>query len=70
MFLAIICQTSLSTPVNGIEPECDGNKYGSSCTFSCIDGFTLSGATTITCGGSGESYLGQWSAEEPSCTCK
>ena len=71
MFLALICQTALSTPVNGNDPECNnGNKYKSSCTFSCIDGFTLSGATTITCGGSGETPFGEWNAVEPSCTCK
>ena len=59
----------LSTPINGNAPYCDnGNNYGSSCVFTCKDGFTLSSTTAITCNANGNSPDGIWSANEPVCT--
>ncbi|KAL7872100.1 hypothetical protein SRHO_G00070830 [Serrasalmus rhombeus] len=54
------CPT-LEDPVNG-RMKCSGGSFGSSCSFSCNDGFNLQGAPDITCTESAE-----WSQEKPSC---
>uniref|UniRef100_A0A3B4D3E6 E-selectin n=2 Tax=Pygocentrus nattereri TaxID=42514 RepID=A0A3B4D3E6_PYGNA len=54
------CPT-LEDPVNG-RMKCSGGSFGSSCSFSCNDGFNLQGATDITCTESAE-----WSQEKPYC---
>ena len=70
-FLAITCPKSLTTPANGNDPECDnGNSFGSTCTFSCQPGFSMSGTKVITCDGNGDSPNGEWTSEEPICICK
>ena len=68
LFLDITCPTTLSAPINGNDPECsNGNHYGTSCTFSCKDGFGLSSAAPITCDSVGDSSIGEWSSAEPTC---
>ncbi|XP_066533027.1 E-selectin-like [Hoplias malabaricus] len=57
---AVRCPT-LEDPVNGLV-NCNGDSYGTSCSFSCNDGFLLQGATEITCTESAE-----WSQELPIC---
>ncbi|KAL6486013.1 hypothetical protein MHYP_G00054050 [Metynnis hypsauchen] len=57
---AVRCPT-LEDPVNG-RISCGGDSYGSSCSFSCNNGFQLQGAPDITCMKSAE-----WSQEVPYC---
>ncbi|XP_036437168.1 E-selectin-like [Colossoma macropomum] len=54
------CPT-LEDPANG-RIDCSGDSYGSSCIFSCNDGFQLQGAPEITC-----TVSAQWSEEVPYC---
>ncbi|XP_037393747.1 sushi, von Willebrand factor type A, EGF and pentraxin domain-containing protein 1-like isoform X6 [Pygocentrus nattereri] len=54
------CPT-LEDPVNG-RMKCSGGSFGSSCSFSCNDGFNLHGAPEMTCTESAE-----WSQEKPYC---
>ena len=68
IFPAITCPSNLFTPANGNYPDCDNeNNYGSTCMFSCKEGFGLFNTATMTCDGDGNSPLGQWSSEEPIC---
>ncbi|KAL7887923.1 hypothetical protein AOLI_G00028970 [Acnodon oligacanthus] len=57
---AVRCPT-LEDPANG-RISCSGESFGSSCSFSCNDGFHLQGAPDITCTESAE-----WSQEVPYC---
>ncbi|KAI4890927.1 hypothetical protein NFI96_009969 [Prochilodus magdalenae] len=57
---SVRCQV-LEDPVNG-RIICSGDSYGSSCSFSCNDGFHLQGATEMTC-----TESAQWSQEVPYC---
>ncbi|XP_036438467.1 sushi, von Willebrand factor type A, EGF and pentraxin domain-containing protein 1-like [Colossoma macropomum] len=57
---AVQCQT-LEDPANG-KIICSGDSYGSSCNFSCYDGFYLQGAPEMTC-----TKSAQWSEEIPHC---
>uniref|UniRef100_A0A3B4D9R9 Sushi domain-containing protein n=1 Tax=Pygocentrus nattereri TaxID=42514 RepID=A0A3B4D9R9_PYGNA len=52
---------ALVDPTNG-RMNCSGGSFGSSCSFSCNDGFHLQGAPEITCTESAE-----WSQEKPYC---
>ncbi|KAL7887924.1 hypothetical protein AOLI_G00028980 [Acnodon oligacanthus] len=51
----------LQDPANG-RISCSGGSFGSSCSFSCNDGFHLQGALDITC-----TESAQWSQEVPYC---
>ncbi|XP_077076852.1 E-selectin isoform X5 [Siphateles boraxobius] len=54
--------TGLDSPVNG-ELNCTSSfSYGSKCSFSCVDGFLLQGASEITC-----TKMATWSQEPPHC---
>ncbi|KJE94763.1 keratin-associated protein 5-4 [Capsaspora owczarzaki ATCC 30864] len=56
------CAATLLSPTNG-HVSCTGTgSVGSSCTFTCDAGYTLSGSATSSC-----TSLGQWSSVEPTC---
>lgn len=53
IFLGIMCKPVFANPSNG-EVDCsDLNNYGSQCSFTCADGFTLKGSASTICRGSG-----------------
>ncbi|XP_016351845.1 L-selectin-like isoform X2 [Sinocyclocheilus anshuiensis] len=53
---------ALDSPVNG-ELSCTSSfNYGSKCSFSCVEGFRLQGASEISC-----TKTARWSQEPPSC---
>ncbi|KAJ8384492.1 hypothetical protein AAFF_G00204070 [Aldrovandia affinis] len=58
---------SLQMPLEG-HMTCSSDSpaefsYGSSCTFSCADGFHLQGAESVQC-----TETGEWSADTPTCS--
>jgi len=65
---AITC-SALSAPANGNAPTCtNDNNYGSVCTFTCMDGYSVTGSTSSTCGdGDGTSATGSFSGTPPTC---
>jgi len=64
---AITCPF-LTPPMNGYSPSCtDGDNYGSTCTFTCMAGFTLVGSATSTCTGDGTSEIGSFDNPAPTC---
>lgn len=53
---------ALESPVNG-ELSCTSSfSYGSICSFSCVEGFLLQGASEISC-----TKMAKWSQEPPHC---
>ncbi|XP_016148732.1 L-selectin-like isoform X3 [Sinocyclocheilus grahami] len=53
---------ALDSPVNG-ELSCTSSfNYGSKCSFSCVEGFRLQGASEISC-----TKTSKWSQEPPRC---
>uniref|UniRef100_A0A673K6L6 E-selectin n=1 Tax=Sinocyclocheilus rhinocerous TaxID=307959 RepID=A0A673K6L6_9TELE len=53
---------ALDSPVNG-ELSCTSSfNYGSKCSFSCVEGFRLQGASEISC-----TKTAKWSQEPPRC---
>lgn len=65
VFLAVRCPTIMA-PQHG-HMSCDGdlaasNIYPNRCTFTCDDGFRMSGASVISCAASGE-----WTDQPPTC---
>jgi len=53
---------ALDSPVNG-ELSCTLSfSYGSKCSFSCVEGFLLQGASEISC-----TKTAEWSHEPPHC---
>ena len=59
--LGITCP-DLENPANGAVPV-DGMNPGDTATYTCISGYELVGADTLTCGSDG-----MWSPEPPVCT--
>ncbi|XP_070200226.1 uncharacterized protein [Littorina saxatilis] len=59
----------LRTPRYGLRPSCSGavqdNIYGSTCTFSCEDGYVLQGQRSLAC-----TQSGSWSHADPQCKAK
>ena len=51
-------------PNNGLKQGTD-NSLGATVTYSCNDGYSLVGAVTISCQGSGSSVM--WSDSIPTC---
>ena len=58
-YLDTLACTKLSDPVNG---NVDISAIGSVATYSCNDGYVLSGSDTRTCESNGE-----WSGSPPTC---
>ncbi len=52
----------LTDPANGQVNISSGTIFGSTATYSCNNGYTLSGSVSRTCGASGF-----WSGSEPTC---
>jgi len=59
----ILCANNLSSPDNGTV-TLDASTFGSQANYSCSEGYTLNGTTTLTrvCQADG-----QWSGSEPTC---
>jgi len=63
---AITCP-ALSAPDNGNAPSCtDGVNLNSVCTFTCMDGFSVTGTATSTCTSDGTSATGSFGST-PTC---
>ena len=69
----ILCPSALSTDtlVHGLAPSCSKeNKFGSSCTFQCSNGYALSSSTPVVCTGTSSSAIGSWDSSAPTCSGK
>lgn len=72
-FSATILCPELEEPENGvidyISDEEEGFEFGSVATYSCSEGFGLSGGAAVrTCGPDGdEDNIGKWSRDAPTC---
>ncbi len=70
MSLAIQCE-DLPNPVNGeiffTSDDTAPFDFGTLAVYSCNAGFGLSGYEQRTCGGDGDSTMGEWSGGAPSC---
>ncbi|XP_073672636.1 E-selectin-like [Garra rufa] len=53
---------ALNSPVNGELSCTSSSNYGSKCSFSCVEGFRLQGASEISC-----TKTAKWSQEPPRC---
>ncbi|XP_034149522.1 E-selectin [Esox lucius] len=60
---AIQCPSPVAPHGGQVSCEDLSHSWGSSCTFSCDEGFNTQGASSMKCSGSGE-----WSADIPTCT--
>ena len=60
---AIMCDV-LKEVLNAILELTNGNLFGSVATYTCLDGYSLVGDSSITCLASGS-----WSNKEPVCQC-
>ncbi|XP_031430678.1 L-selectin-like isoform X2 [Clupea harengus] len=63
--IAVQCRKPIA-PQNGWTKCCGGygnHSFGTTCTFSCQDGFRMEGPGEITCNSTGE-----WSEREPECS--
>nr|XP_026692445.1 P-selectin isoform X1 [Ciona intestinalis] len=60
--VANVCLPPRTNPRNGKVTCSDGNKIGSSCSFTCDAGHVMSGSKTSECG-----QDGTWSSPTPSC---
>ena len=58
----------MDTPSGGNTPSCTGNgvAHGSSCTFTCQDGYHKSHELASVCG-DGTGTTGEWSPDPPTC---
>ena len=64
LLLAVDCG-SLTNPANGQVDTSSGTTFGSTATYTCAIGYTLSGSQSRTCGADGN-----WTSSEPSCNGK
>ena len=46
LHVAIVC-TGLTAPANGGITFTDGNNFGSAATYSCVEGFAMTGAIAV-----------------------
>ena len=58
---------------NGLSIAYDSNTtspfdFGTTATYTCIEGYTLSGSETRMCKGDGLSVQGEWSGTTPICS--
>ena len=64
---AIICP-AITVPTNGNDPGCS-TAWGTVCSFTCEDGYDLTGSASLTCG-DGTGTTGSWGGSEPTCVGK
>ena len=60
---------ALTDPANGAVSVA-GLSLGSTATYTCEDGYQLTGAASRQCEVQSASTAAGWSGDEPTCTCK
>ena len=61
LFLSSVSCPPLDGPDNGVI-DCTGSVYGDTCSFTCDDGYELTGSDTRTCQSDGN-----WNGSEAEC---
>ena len=69
-FLVVRCLPKLVAPPGG-KMECTKNNiYGSVCSFSCHNGYSLEGSVSRICEINGTMSVGVWTGNETNCARK
>ncbi len=69
LYIAVISCTSLNTISNGmVAYSPDSLDFGTTATYTCLEGYFLEGTSTRTCIGDGSGISGNWNGVAPVCS--
>ena len=69
LYIAVISCTSLNTISNGmVAYSPDSLDFGTTATYTCLEGYFLEGTSTRTCIGDGSGSSGNWNGVAPVCS--